>query len=198
MDVFDALHTTRAMRRLDTSREVSDEDIRKMVVAATKAPSGGNTQPVRWIVVKDSEKRKRLGEIYAKAFARLREIYDADPSRNLATAVRRSAEHLAEHMGESPVIIIPCAPSRPGIEGSVFPGIQNLMVAARALGLGTALTTVHRFYEDEVKEILGIPEEISTFAMIPVGYPLGRWGDAKRKPYEEVTYFDEWGIPAPG
>jgi nitroreductase len=100
-------------------------------------------------------------------------------------------------MGETPAILIPCAPASAGVEGSVFPAIQNLMIAARALGLGSTLTTVHRFYEQEVKELLGIPEEFTSFALIPIGYPLGKWGEAQRRPFEEVTYWNEWKTSPP-
>jgi nitroreductase len=74
----------------------------------------------------------------------------------------------------------------------VFGCIQNLMVAARSLGLGTTLTTVHTFKEDEVRQVLDIPADVTTFAMIPVGYPTGRWGEAKRRPLDEVTYRNTW------
>lgn len=198
MDVFEAIHTTRAMRRLDPDRDVSNEDIKKIIVAATKAPSGSNRQPVRCMVVKDAQKRGRLGVVYRRGFDQLSAAYDANPGLvGGYPLVRRSAEYLAEHMGEAPVILIPCAPTSAGVEGSVFPAIQNLMIAARALGLGTTLTTVHRFYEQEVKELLGIPEEFTSFAFIPVGYPLGRWSEAKRRPYEEITYWNTWNAAPP-
>jgi nitroreductase len=97
-------------------------------------------------------------------------------------------------MGETPVLVIPCARGERGrVESSVFPGVQNLMLAARGLGLGTTLTTIHRLHEDEVKELLGIPADVHTFAIIPVGYPLGRWGEAPRRPVDQVTYRDRWG-----
>lgn len=194
MDVFEAIRTTRAMRRLDPSRPVSDDDIRTIVEAATKGPSGGNSQPVRWMVVKDAELRRSLGEIYKKAWAPVSEMYRkrTDPASSTAR-VLNSADHLGEHMGDAPVVIIPCAPG--SAEASVYGALQNLMLAARALGLGTTLTTVHRLYEQEVRGLLGIPDDINTWAMVPVGYPLGRWGGARRLPYEKVTYWDAWGTP---
>jgi nitroreductase len=79
----------------------------------------------------------------------------------------------------------------------VYGAVQNLFLAARALGLGTTLTTVHRFREPEVRAVLGIPDDVTTWAMIPVGYPLGRWGEAKRRPVREVTYWDTWKGAAP-
>src|SRR5207248_7965024 len=99
-----------------------------------------------------------------------------------------------EHMGEAPALVIPCARGeRVRHTGSVFPAIQNLMLAARALGLGTTLTTIHLRDEPAVKEILDIPDDVHTYAIVPVGYPLGRWGEAPRRPSGEVTYWNRWG-----
>lgn len=199
MDVFEAIATTRAMRRLDPARDVKDEDILRIVDAATKAPTGGNSQPVRWLVVKDPDKRRRLGDIYRQCWGEVRGFYAsrADASPDIPVLLS-SADHLGEHMGDAPVLILPCSGGAPGqAESSVFPGVQNLFLAARALGLGTTLTTVHRFREDEVREVLGIPADVNTWAMIPVGYPLGKWGEAKRRPVREVTYWDTWKNPPP-
>ena len=110
-----------------------------------------------------------------------------DPTQH---RVLRSADHLGEHMGDAPVIIIPA--SKGGDPASVFPGVQNLLLAARQLGLGTTLTTVHRLQEDQVRAVLDIPEDVTTWAMIPVGYPTGRWGEAHRRPVEEIAYWDSW------
>lgn len=194
MDVFEAIRTTRAMRRLDHDRPVAEDDIWTILEAASKAATGGNSQPVRWIVITDADKRRRLGDIYRECWAPVRELYaqrnagpDADPS---LTRVLSSADHLGEHMGDAPVIIIPA--SRAGDPASVYPGVQNLFLAARALGLGTTLTTVHKAREDEVRAVLGMPDDVQTWAMIPVGYPTGRWGEAARRPIEEITYWDGW------
>lgn len=192
MDVFEAIRTTRSMRRLDPDRDVSDDDLMAIVDAATRAPSGGNSQPVRWLIVRDRELKRRVGEIYrAQAVVRLR-VYEEEARTNLAAArMLKSAYHLADHMGESPALVIPCARGR--VESSVFPAVQNLMLAARALGLGTTLTTIHRGDEASVRRALDIPEDVQTFAIIPVGYPLGRWGEAPRRPSGQVTYWDRWG-----
>jgi len=202
MDVFDAIATTRAMRRLDPERPVSDADVLTIVEAATKGPTGGNRQPVRWLVVRDAEKRRRLGEIYAACWDVYRQRNvptDTSGGADVSPAqsrVRSSAAHLGAHMGESPVIVLPC--SRRGIgESSVFPGVQNLCLAARALGLGTTLTTIHLIREDEVKALLGVPDDVVVWAMIPVGHPTGRWGEAVRRPVTEVTYWDGWKLPPP-
>lgn len=193
MDLFEAINTTRAMRRLDPDRDVSDADLLTIIEAATKAPSGGNSQPVRWMVVRDPARRARLGEIYRDCWLPVREMYRAStPSPDMGR-VLSSADHLGEHMGDAPAIIIPCSREGPGhAEASVYGAVQNLCLAARALGLGTTLTTVHRFNEPAVRAVLGIPDDVNTWAMIPVGYPLGRWGEAKRRPASELTYWDGW------
>jgi nitroreductase len=199
MDVFEAISTTRAMRRLDPDREVSDADLFKILEAANKGPSGSNSQPVRWVVARDPEIRKRLGAIYHDAWTPVRKYYtEAGPSTPERDRVLRSADHLGDHMGEASAIVIPCAQGEPGqVESSVYGCVQNLFLAARALGIGTTLTTVHRMREAEVKEVLGIPDDVNTWAMIPLGYPLGRWGEAKRLPVREVTYWDGWRKPPP-
>jgi nitroreductase len=193
MDVLEAIRTTRAMRRLDPARPVSDEDIRTIVQAGIHGPTGSNAQPVRWLVVTDADKRKQLGDIYRQAWAPVRKMYEDSSGAAMDGKVFGSANYLGDHMGDAPVIIIPCAKGDAnGLASSVFGCVQNLMVAARSLGLGTTLTTIHRFKEDDVRRVLDIPDDVITFAMIPVGHPTGRWGEAKRRPLDEVTYRDTW------
>ena len=144
MDLFEAMRTTRAMRRLDNDRPVSDADIWTIVEMATKAATGGNSQPVRWIVVTDPDKRRRLGDIYRECWAEVGAMYRqrTDPNDTRTGRMLNTADHLGEHMGDAPVIIIPA--SKNGDPASVYPGVQNLFLAARSLGLGTTLTTVHK------------------------------------------------------
>ena len=192
MDVFEAMRTTRAMRRLDPEKPVSDEDIWTILDAAGKAATGGNRQPVRWIVVREADKRRRLGDIYKACWEQVGAMYrQATPPDDVQTnRILKSADHLGQHMGDAPVIVLPAG--KGADPGSVFPGVQNLFLAARALGLGTTLTTVHQLKEDDVRDVLGIPADVQMFAMIPVGYPLGRWGEAQRRPIEEIAYWDGW------
>ncbi len=182
------------MRRLDPGRPVAEADVLLVLEAASKAPSGGNAQPVEWIVVRDPELRRRLGEIYRVEAHRTLPAYEERARSDPAVArMLRSALHLADHLGEAPVLLIPCASVGPvRVEGAVYPAIQNLMLAARALGLGTTLTSMHRDNEQAVKDLLGVPEEIQTFAIIPLGYPLGRWGEARRRPVAETIHWDGW------
>jgi nitroreductase len=191
MELFEAIRTTRAMRRLDPDRPVSEADLWTILEAATKAPSGGNRQVARWLVVTDAERRARIGSIYGDSWRSIRDVYAQGVTEGGQSRILQSADHLADHMGEAPVIIVPC--SRTDDPASIYPACQNLFLAARALGLGTALTTVHRLREDEVRAVLEIPAEVRTWAMIPVGYPTGRWGEAARRPVEETTYWDRYG-----
>jgi nitroreductase len=198
VDVFEAIATTRAMRRLDPDRDVSDADLLTILEAATKGPSGSNAQPVRWIVVRDAAKRARLGEIYRECWLPVFEMYKQRDPDGKNDRVMNSANHLGHHMGEAPAIIVPCAKGSPEFAASsVYGSVQNLFLAARALGLGTTLTTIHRFRENEVREVLGVPDDVGTWALIPVGHPVGRWGEAKRLPVREVAYWDTWESPPP-
>lgn len=193
MDVFEAIRTTRAMRRLDPDRDVSEEDLWKVLEASTKGPSGGNRQQLRWVVVRDPEKKARLGEVYRSIW----EGYQGrlDPGRLEDESVRRnmaSARHLAEHLEEAPALLVACARRRGDVEAAVYPSIWNLCLAARALGLGTTLTTMIKGRPDAVRDILSLPDDVEIFALVPIGYPLGRWGEAPRRPVEEVVHWDGW------
>ena len=196
MDVFEAMRTTRAMRRLDPDQPVSDDDIHTMLEAATKAATGGNMQPVRWMVVRDAALRAQVGALYGECWRSVRPMYAAREDDPRVARMLASADHLGEHMGEAPVLILPCSPDPAGQgASSVFPAVQNLFLAGRALGLGTTLTTVHRLKEPEIRALLGIPDDIVTWALIPVGHPLGRWAEPKRKPVARVAYLDTWSTP---
>lgn len=199
MELLEAMRTTRAMRRLDPDRPVSDEDVRTILEAAQKGPTGGNQQPIRWLVIRDAETKRELQRIYQRCWERGRATYAATPGK-VAPKVLSSADHLAENLHLSPVLILACADGGPGAQrmpASVYPSVQNLCLAARGLGLGTTLTTAHTMEEDAVKAVLDIPEHVTTYALVPVGYPLGRWGEAKRRPLDEVCFLDRWGRPGP-
>jgi nitroreductase family protein len=128
------------------------------------------------------------GEVYRRCAAALHEGDEDSP-------LTRSPWHLIEHLGVAPALIVACTQRKNRRLASVFPAIQNLLLAARALGLGTTLTTSHFEDEPAVRRILGLPDDVATYCIIPVGYPLGRWGEARRKPVEDVTYRDHWGNP---
>ncbi len=196
MDLFEAIGTQRAMRRLK-SDPVTDEDIWKILDAAIKAPSGGNSQPWNFLVVRDEETKRKLGEYYLDAWSKVYGGSGDQQDDSTQSRVYRSANYLAHHLAEAPVLIIvtarggPDAGARAG--GSIFPAIQNMMLAARALGLGTTLTSLHKLHEKEVKELLGIPEQVETMALIPVGWPKGKFGEPTRMPVDKVVYWEQWG-----
>jgi nitroreductase len=187
------------MRRLDPDRPVSEADLRTLLEAATKGASGGNSQRARWLVVTDPERKRALGEVYRRCAETILRGYEerSDGSPEMRRMLS-SSWHLADHFGEAPALIVACCRGPEGrFASSVFPGVQNLMLAARALGLGTTLTTIHLCDEAAVKQVLGIPEDVATYCIVPVGHPLGRWGEARRRPVEEVAYRDAWGEPFP-
>ncbi len=199
--LFDAMRTMRAMRRLKPD-SVPDELIREIIEAGTCAPSGGDTQHWRFIVVKDPEIKKQLQIRYKRAFEDLKERFHAAPPPPGKSELQKqrmlaARDHLTEHFHEAPVLIVCClvADSGSGVAAgaSIYPAVQNMLLAARALGLGATLTTRHLLYEAEVDEILRLPDEAHTFAIIPVGYPLGNFGPLSRAPVEQVTFLDRWG-----
>jgi nitroreductase len=197
MDAFEVINTTRAMRRLKTD-DVPDDLIWKVLEAAIRAPSGGNRQPWAFMVIRDAETKGKIGAWYLEAwnatYGKAKETVTADAQ---GARMYGSADHLANHLAEVPVLIL--AMVRSGAVGTspsgsyIYPAVQNLMLAARALGLGTTLTTLHRTHEADVKALLGIPDEIETMALIPMGWPEGKFGMGPRRPVEEVTHWESWG-----
>lgn len=196
MDVFEVINTTRAMRRLKPD-PVPDELIWKVLEAAIRAPSGGNRQPWGFVVVRDEETKRRIGEWYLEAwnatYGPVKDTVTADPQ---GKRMFSSADYLANHLAEAPVFIIGCVQS--GAVGTspagsyIYPAIQNLMLAARALGLGTTLTTLHRLHEEDTRKLLEIPDGWETMCLIPMGYPKGKFGMGARRPVEKVTHWEKW------
>jgi nitroreductase len=201
LNLFEAVYTARSVRRFRPD-PVPDELLHRVLEAATQAPSGTNSQGWRFLVVRDPALRAELGELYRQGF---REVYPADrveaesdPNRR---RVLRSADHLAERMGtEPPVLVLLCLERGPGAPpptrsagASAYPAAQNMLLAARALGLGGCLTTLHLRREEQVKTLLGLPEQVDTYALIPLGYPAQPFGPLRRRPVEEVVYRDRWG-----
>ncbi|MDO8615734.1 MAG: nitroreductase family protein [Dehalococcoidia bacterium] len=198
MDVFEAINTTRAMRRLKAD-PVPDDLVWKVLDAAIRAPSGGNRQPWNFIVVRERATKEKIAGWYLDSWNKSYALIKGAAAANPETArTYASAEYLANHLADVPVLIIATvnqsgvAAVSPG-GASIYPAVQNLMLAARALGLGTALTTLHRTHEAEVKALLGIPEGVETMALIPLGWPRGKFGAGPRLPVEKVTYWETWG-----
>ncbi len=203
MDLFDAVTTQRAMRRLKPD-PIPDAVLRQIMEAAICAPSGGNRQGWSFVVVRDAGVRARLGELYRECWGELMKVpYYAgaasEPPDSPAAKMLASARHLGEHLGEAPVLILACIAIDPGTTpnlttgSSIYPAVQNIMLAARALGIGSCLTTIHRFRDAKVKELLGIPAHVETAALIPLGYPQGKFGKAPRRPLSDVAFADRWG-----
>jgi nitroreductase len=193
------VRTQRAMRRLHPD-DVPDEHIWQILEAAIMAPSGGNRQPWNFIVIRDPEKKRKIGEWYLDAWERsYGPVKDAMLANPQQARTFRSADYLARHLAEVPVLILATVRKEqfaigPTLGASIYPAVQNLMLAARALGLGTTLTTLHKLHEDDVKHLLGIPENVETMALIPVGRPKGRFGTPSRMPIDKVAYWDAWGV----
>ena len=203
MELFEVMSTQRAMRRLKPD-PVPDSAIRQILSMALYAPSGGNRQSWSFMVVRDPAKRARLGELYREAWSEIVKLpyYAAaakEPPDSAAGKLLASATHLSEHLGEAPVLILACIALDQGVSptlttgASIYPAVQNLMLAARGLGIGTCLTTIHKYRDEQVKQLLGIPAHVETAALIPLGYPLGRFARPARKPVHEVAYADTWG-----
>ncbi len=203
------LTTTRSVRkRLDFSRPVPDELVLECIEIALQAPTGSNAQGWSFVVVTDDAKRKAIGEIYAKAFALYRMMpdpeYAADDPRAASRAgVVDSASYLADHMHEASHLFIPCIEGRveeaglmaqASIYGSILPAAWSFMLAARARGLGTAWTSLHLMFEEEARDVLGIPANITQAGLFPVAYYTGDdFKPAKRLPASALTYWDTWG-----
>jgi nitroreductase len=203
MELFEAMSTQRAMRRLK-SDPVPDAVIRQILDLAICAPSGGNRQGWSFVVVRDAAKRARLGALYREAWGELMKVpyyvtASQAPPESPAGRMLASARHLSEHLGEAPVLVLACIALDPGAKAtivtgaSIYPAVQNLMLAARALGVGSCLTTIHKYRDAQVKELLGIPADVETAALIPLGYPLGKFGRPPRRPLSEVAHWDGWG-----
>ena len=199
MELFEAIHSQRAVRRF-SDEPVPDELIRKVLDSAIRAPSGGNRQPWSFVVATNADVKRELGRLYKESWDQgglSRLASDADPS---TARVYSSAQYLAEHMGEAPVLIVACIETGGGdtsltTGSSIYPAVQNLMLAARGRGLGTVITTIHKGREAAVKALLEIPEGIETAALIPMGFPGegAKFGPTRRTPVDEVAHRDRWG-----
>ncbi|CAN5491593.1 nitroreductase family protein [soil metagenome] len=201
------LTTTRSVRkRLDLDRPVPREVVLECLDIALQAPSGGNSQPWRWLIVDAPDIRRGLAELYRRShdpyMAANREAAKAAGRLEAMGRIMDSSQHLSDHMGEVPVLVIPCLLSRPerlsqgeiaGFYGSILPAAWSLMLALRSRGLGSAWTTLHLAFEQEAAELLGIPDTATQTALIPVAYYTGDdFRPAPRKPAGKVTYFNTW------
>ena len=215
MDVIEVMRMTGSCRRFRPD-PVPDAMLARIFDAARFGPQGGNRQPVRYVVVRDPATKRRLAEWY---LARAKPIFEsyrsggyrvggAEPTEELPPMIREGL-HLAEHLGDVPVLVVVCAEfsallrtdadlDRPGVVGgaSIYPSVQNLLLAARTEGLGACLTTLLCADEPKVRELLGIPDDVIVAAVVPLGYPERPLPTRlSRAPVAEVVYADRYGAP---
>ena len=212
--LYEAMRTTRAVRRLRPD-PIADDVLRRVIEAATWAPTGGNRQPWRVIAVRDPDTKKRLRDLYREPWTRYargqRRAMErlAAEAREKGERALRAADHLAEHLDEAPVLLVFCfnpellaitdlSLGRPSVVGgaSLYPAVQNLLLACRAEGLGCVLTTLLCVAEERIRPLLRIPDPWATAAFVPIGYPIGRGhSPVARKAVAEMVFADRWDSP---
>lgn len=213
------MYSARALRRFK-SDPVPDAIISRILDAAIRAPSAGNNQDWLFIVITDAAQRQKVADVYRRASMWVRQVYENNPpaagaNKSQHERMLKSGYYLHEHMADAPVLIVPSLrlrhpelptslpeeahrtiarqfPWRAG--ASIYPAVQNIILACRALGLGTVLTTNHMLLEDEMKQVLGLPPDVMTFGLLPIGYPVGRFGPVVRKPISEVAFRDRYPL----
>lgn len=208
LSVHDAIFTLRSMRRL-LPDPVPRADLEYVIEAATMAPSAGNLQLWAFVVVTERERREQIAAAYREAGRRyIRDGVLGNPATDdEQRRVYGHAMHNVEHLDEAPAIIVPCltvpcpdsAAVSSGLFGSIYPAIQNLMLAARSRGLGSVLLTLGSDYcpagaldGTPVRETLGLPDAVRAVALIPIGIPAGRWDRPRRKPSADCTHWERW------
>jgi nitroreductase len=211
MPLVEAMETQRAIRRLRTD-PVDDDTVRRLLELAVKAPTGGNLQSWEFVVVRDPDVKHQLARLNRQAWSVYRRL-----NRRRARAdyklerILEAVQWQADHFEEVPVVIVACLrgvrPVVPAVGaasyyGSIFPAVQNLLLGARALGLGAALTTLPLWSVRLARRTLGLPRGITPCALVPLGWPSGRYGPTSRRPVEEITHVDRYGnrafLGAPG
>jgi nitroreductase len=207
--LFEGLCTTRAIRRY-RDEPVPDEVLRDILFAATRAPSGSNRQPFRFLLLTDGPLAAKAKTLIATAARqawttkRTQDRYDqgsgadADSPKAL---MARTMDSYVEHLDRVPVLILPCMiryrSPFPAEGASIYPACQNLLLAARALGYGGVMTIWNAFVDAELRELLAIPDDVFIAATITLGRPAGAHGPVRRRPLDELVYLDHWGAPAP-
>ena len=201
-DLFEIIETTRSMRRLKPD-PVPDDLISKILQAGVCAPNGGNSQRWRFLVIKDRKIKEAVQVLYKRAFDETigpRYLASEPPpgvSKERYLRQHAAVAYLTDHFHEAPVWIVACLEDGPNPNraagASIYPAVQNMVLAARALGLGTTLTTRHLLYEKEAEAALGLPGGVHSYAILPIGYPMGKFGPVKRAPLADIVYRDRWG-----
>lgn len=202
------LTTTRSVRkRLDLDRPVPIELVRECLEVALQAPSGSNMQTWHWVVVTDADRRRAIGDHYKRSYDRYTESRAARMAalsterQAVGARVMSSSDHLANVMGDVPVLVLGCltvgddlpADNQAGLWGSLLPAAWSYQLAARARGLGTAWTTLHLAYEREISELLGIPANVRQGVLLPTAFYTGEtFRPAPREPLDAVLHVDAW------
>jgi len=199
MPLGEAVFTQRSIRRFRPDPLPADH-LQLILAAAVKAPNGGNSQPGRFLVLTDRDTIRAFGALYREAWwAKRRDEGQPWTTREAIPAearTPRAAAQLADEIADVPCIVLALGTGQ-GQANSVLPAVQNLMLAARALGIGSVPTTLHPQIIERVYALLGIPAEAELHLCIPLGYPRGRFGPTRRKPLAETAFLDRWGTPGP-
>ena len=209
LSLLDGLATTRAIRRY-TNEPIPEADLNKMLFAATRAPSGSNRQPFRFMVFTDSERSQHVKQLIAQGAQSLWNAKRSDDGYDQGSGIEddspkarmaRTMQHYVDPFADAPVLVLACLiryrePS-PTEGASVYPACQNLLLAARALGYGGVLTGFQGFVEEQLRSYLEIPEDVALAAAITLGVPAGSHGPVRRRPLSNLVFADTWGEAAP-
>jgi nitroreductase len=194
MSLGEAIFTLRSIRRFKPD-PIALEDLRLILEAAVKAPNGGNAQVARFLVVNDRETIREFGALYHEAWWAKRHD-EGFQSMDDLPRLYHPAAGLADAMADAPCVVLALA-LHDGPADSVVPAVQNLMLAARAIGIGSVPTTLHPSVMDRFRAMFDIPDDARFHFCVPLGYPQGNFGPTNRKPTSETTFLDRWGAPVP-
>ena len=206
LSFFDLVYNVRAMRRIKTD-PVPIELMMKVLNAGVQAPSGQNLQPWKFVLISDAEKKLWFAQRYTQAIESRFKFSRDDPRAKPPGKQLKALYYQMDHMHEYPYLLLVCGKrdwpfkvaeeDRIGLAppnyGAVYPCVQNILLACRAVGLGAALTTMHQVFEDELHQYFGIPDEYGVVVTIPIGWPMGKFGPVTRIPAEDLTFIDRWG-----
>lgn len=209
LPLLEGLATTRAIRRYRPD-PIPEADLAQILFAATRAPSGSNRQPARFVVLRDGPMAAQAKSLLGESFRRgwdAKQVNDGwdrhhgAPADTPAVRTRRAMQHFVDHFEEIPVVVLACLvryrEPTPSEGASIYPACQNLLLAARALGYGGVMTGWHAGVEPELRALVGIPDGVAIAATIPLGRPEGSHGPVRRRPLADVVYDDAWGEAAP-
>ena len=197
-DLFEIMRTTRSMRRLKPD-PIPHDLLNQVLEAGTFAANGGNMQSWRFLVIRDQTIKDAVSVWYRKAWHEVVGPRYRSGGPAPGTTPERfarmlsAAEHLADRLHEAPVWIVPCQMGPRGPGASVFPAVQNMLLAARALGLGATLTTLYLIHEKAAEAAMGLPDDVHSYAILPIGFPMGKFGPVRRAPLADVVFEDRWG-----